>query len=77
MQSPPQRANIVLEHASAFGDYDEQSHDDSWFVVAYLVHESGQRRRVTLHRFEDRADAVAALESIWDKVISAVDVAAQ
>ena len=68
MTSPAQRATIVLEHVSAIGDYDDESDEESWFVVAYLVLDSGQRKRVTLHRCKTRSEASAALDAIWGQV---------
>jgi hypothetical protein len=68
MNSAAQRANIVLEHVSAISDYDEESYEDFWFVVAYLVLDSGKRKRVTLHRSKSRSEASAALDTIWDQV---------
>jgi hypothetical protein len=69
MNSPPQRANLVLEHVSAISDYDEVGYEDSWYVVAYLVLDSGKRKRVTLHRCETRSEASAALSTLWDRVV--------
>lgn len=68
MNSPPQRANIVLEHVSATSDHDEESYEDAWFVVAYLVLDNGRRKRVTLHQCQSRSAASAALFNIWDQV---------
>ena len=72
MDSPSQRAVIVIEHVSAISDHqDEMDTDsDSWFVVAYLVLDSGKRERVTLHSCRSRDDASAALNKIWDQVTS-------
>jgi hypothetical protein len=69
MNSPPQRANLVLEHVTAISDYDEVGYEDSWYVVAYLVLDSGKRKRVTLHRCETRSEASAALATLWDRVV--------
>lgn len=69
MNSPPQRANLVLEHVSAISDYDEVGYEDSWYVVAYLVLDSGKRKRVTLHRCGSRSEASAALATLWDRVV--------
>lgn len=60
-----QRANLVIEHTSALDDLDEGIADDSWFVTAYLVHDSGKRERVTLRRCDNREEASAALSAIW------------
>lgn len=68
METHAQRANIVLEHVSAIGDHDEESYEDSWFVVAYLVSDSGRRERVTLYQCKSRSDAAAALRATWDQV---------
>jgi hypothetical protein len=70
MSSLAQRAAIVLEHASAISDHDEESYEDSWCVVAYLVLDSGKRTRVTLHRCKSRSEASVALKTIWDQVIT-------
>ncbi len=69
MKSSPQRATIVLEHASATMDPDDEGNSDenAWSVVAYLVLDSGERRRATLCRCKARADASAALSAIWSK----------
>ena len=48
MDSAPQRTNIVLEHVSAMNDFDDGGDEDSWLVVAYLVFDSGMRRRVSI-----------------------------
>jgi hypothetical protein len=69
MDAPPQRFTVVLEHISASSDHDEQSYDDYWYVVAYLILDSGKRKRVTLHQSKTRADASEALNDIWDTVI--------
>ena len=65
MDSASQRATVVIEHGSAISDFDEGVADDSWFVAAYLVHDSGMRERVTLRRCDTRAEASAALGAIW------------
>ncbi len=65
MDSLSQRATVVIEHESTISDFDEGAADDSWFVAAYLVHDSGKRERVTLRRCDTRADASAALSAIW------------
>ena len=66
MDSLAQRATLVIEHESAISDFDGGASDeDSWYVAAYLVHDSGQRERVTLRRCDTRADASAALSAIW------------
>ncbi len=70
MDSAPQRANIVLEHVSAMSDFDDGGDEDSWLVVAYLVLDSGMRRRVTLRQCDSRAEASAALDTIWSEVIA-------
>lgn len=68
MDAPPQRITVVLEHISATGDHDEESFEDCWYVVAYLVLDSGKRKRVTLHQSKTRAEASKALTTIWDDV---------
>ena len=54
MDSPAQRATVVIEHVSAISDFDDGGSDDFWFVAAYLVHDSGMRERVTLRRCDTR-----------------------
>lgn len=68
MNSAPQRATFVLEHVSAISNFDEEGYEDSWYVVAYLVLDSGKRKRTTLYRCDTRAKAAAALETIWAKM---------
>lgn len=68
MDAPPQRMTVVLEHISATGDHDEESYEDYWYVVAYLVLDSGKRKRFTLHQSKTRADASEALNAIWDEM---------
>jgi hypothetical protein len=68
MDASPQRMTVVLEHVSAIGDHDEESYEDRWYVVAYLVLDSGKRKRVTLHQNKTRAAASIALSTIWDEV---------
>ncbi len=70
MDSAPQRANIVLEHVSAMSEFDDPGDEDSWLVVAYLVLDSGMRRRVTLRQCDSRAEASVALDTIWCEVIA-------
>jgi hypothetical protein len=67
MESAPQRATIVLEHASATLDFDDEDQIDGkpWSVVAYLISDSGERERITLHRCRTRAEAGEALSRIW------------
>jgi hypothetical protein len=71
MDAPPQRMTVVLEHISATSDHDEESYEDYWYVVAYLILDSGKRKRVTLHQSKTRADASKALNAIWDEVTRA------
>ncbi len=77
MDSPPQRATVVIEHVSAIGEFDDGGVDDSWFVAAYLVHDSGKRERVTLRQCDTRADASAALGAIWRDLTAAKASAAK
>ena len=70
MNSLAQRATIVLEHASAISDHDEESYEESWCVVAYLILDSGKRKRVTLHRCKSRPEATEGLDRIWHRVIA-------
>ena len=61
MSDAAQRATLVLERDAEEGN---------WYVVAYLVHDSGQRERTTLTWRENREDATVALQEIWNKVLS-------
>ena len=67
MELTPQRVAIVLEHASATMDYDEEAQNDgnNWSVVAYLIMDSGERQRITLHRCQTRAEASKSLGKVW------------
>lgn len=71
MDSSSQRATVVIEHESAISDFDEGVADDSWYVAAYLAHDSGKHERVTLRRCDTRADASAALGAIWRDLTTA------
>ncbi len=71
MDFASQRATVVIEHVSAISDFDDGGADDSWFVAAYLVHDSGKRERVTLRRCDSRAEASAALGAIWRDLTTA------
>jgi len=68
MQTAPHRISLVLEHASAT----ERSYDDedSWFVVAYEILDSGKRQRATLRRCQTREQAADALGSLWQEITS-------
>ena len=70
MNAPAQRVTVVLERLSSVSDYDEEGYEDSWLVVAYLDLERGKRQRVTLHRCGSKAEAAAALEGFWGKMIA-------
>jgi hypothetical protein len=67
MELVPQRVTVVLEHSSAtMGCDDEGQQDDgSWSVVAYLIMDSGERLRTTMHRCKTRTEASSALKEIW------------
>jgi len=54
-----QRATLVLEHSVEA---------EEWFVVAYLVRDSGQRVRKTLTSRNTREEAAEALEALWDRI---------
>jgi len=56
MEPTPQRATIVLEHASATMDFDDEDYNDghSWSVVAYLVFDSGSGRDRAGHTLDGR-----------------------
>lgn len=65
MTAPAQRATLVLEHASAVDDADTDVVEDPWCVVAYLIYDSGMRRRATLRRCRTRDEAAKSLEDMW------------
>ncbi len=58
-----QRATLVLERG--YGDEDEE--EKTWNVVAYLVHDSGQRDRRTIARRPTREEAAVTLGAIWSE----------
>lgn len=60
MSDSAQRATLVLERDPEEGN---------WYVVAYLVRDSGKRERTTLTWRENREDATLALQEVWDKVL--------
>ena len=70
MEFAPQRLTVVIEHASATMDLDDEDQGDEnpWSLVAYLVVDSGQRERATLHRCKTRAEASAAIGRIWSGI---------
>lgn len=55
-----QRATLVLEHSIE---------DSEWFIVAYLVRDSGQRQRKTITSCGTREEAAEALESFWSRML--------
>ncbi len=65
MKDSAQRATLVLEHIAIAADDTAmpEGDSDSWNVVAYLIMDSGQRRRATLSNHGSREEAAAALES--------------
>lgn len=65
MTSPAQRATLVLENLSAVDDPDQDGVEEPWSVVAYLIFDSGQRKRATLCRRRTREEAAKALEDMW------------
>ena len=66
MHAPAQRATLVLEHASATDEPEEEGQKNRpWSVVAYLIYDNGQRRRATLCRRQSREEAAEALEKMW------------
>jgi hypothetical protein len=65
VEAPPQRATLVHEHVSATDEVDVGELENTWSVVAYLIHDSGKRERATLYRCRTRAEASAALERLW------------
>ncbi|MDH3475297.1 MAG: hypothetical protein OEM59_16585 [Rhodospirillales bacterium] len=70
MTAPAQRATLVLEHASARDDAEEQEEEgaEPWSVVAYLIYDSGLRKRATLCRHKTREAAARALADMWDSI---------
>lgn len=56
-----QRATLVLERTVEDGE---------WFVVAYLVRDSGHRERKTLTRRDTREEATSALEELWGRMLT-------
>lgn len=70
MNAPAQRATLVLEHASATDEPEEEGQHRPWSVVAYLIYDNGQRRRATLCRRQSREDAAEALEKMWTSLSS-------
>ena len=68
MTSPAQRVTLVLEHVSAVNIPEEEGAEEPWCVVAYLIHDSGQRTRATLWRRQTREDASKALEDMWQSL---------
>ncbi len=56
MFDAPQRLSVVLE---------QQEDDQEWIVVAILIDERGGRRRSTLGRFTDRAEAAQHLATVY------------
>lgn len=76
MNAPAQRATLVLEHMSATEDQESsttdvehEKSDKPWNVVAYLIYDSGQRRRVTLCHCRTRDEAAEALEKMWGTLV--------
>ena len=56
MHDVPQRLSVVLE---------QQEDENEWAVVAVLIDERGGRRRSTLGRFDDRAEAAKYLSTVY------------
>ena len=65
MTSPAQRATLVLENVSAVDDPEHEGAEEPWCVVAYLILDSGLRKRATLCRRQTREEASKALEDMW------------
>ena len=65
MTSPAQRATLVLEHVSATDDAEQEGAEEPWCVVAYLIYDSGLRKRATLCRRQTREEAAKSLEDMW------------
>ena len=57
MPEAAQRATLVLERDPEEGD---------WYVVAYLVRDSGRRDRKTITRRDSREEASEALLETWN-----------
>ncbi len=69
MTAPAQRATLVLEHAAAVDDvHHHEEIEDPWCVVAYLIYDSGMRKRSTLCRCRTRDEAAKALEDVWGTI---------
>lgn len=69
MDSPAQRATLVLEHVSAIEEPDEEVRQKPWCLVGYLIYDSGLRKRRTIQYFSNREDAAEALEKMWSSML--------
>lgn len=69
MNSPAQRATLVLEHVSAMDEVEEDIRERPWCLVGYLVYDSGMRKRNTIQCFRNRDDAAEALEKMWSTMV--------
>ncbi|MEM7169886.1 MAG: hypothetical protein AAF530_06925 [Pseudomonadota bacterium] len=56
MSDDAQRATLVLER---------DPHEGTWFVVAYLIHDSGKRERATVAMCDSREEASEKLANVW------------
>ncbi len=56
MSDDAQRATLVLER---------DPHEGTWFVVAYLVFDSGRRERTTVAMCDTREEASQKLGTVW------------
>ncbi len=65
MNAPAQRATLVLEHVSVTEGVADEKSDKPWSVVAYLVYDSGHRKRTTLFQCRTRDEAAKSLEKMW------------
>ena len=68
MEPLPHRISLVLEHVSATEDSYDGRDVDSWSVVAYMILDSGKRRRATLRRCDTREQAADALGFLWQEI---------
>ena len=62
MTNAAQRATLVLE---------KDAEESRWYVVAYLVRDTGQRERKTICCHDTRDAASNALEAFWQDLLAA------
>jgi hypothetical protein len=68
MQTAPHRISLVLEHISATDRLSDDADEDSWFVVAYEILDSGKRKRATLRQCHTREHATDVLGALWQEI---------